>query len=183
MDLMRKAVKRLESIRSFSRLIPESQSNLVMALSGAEGVEDVAGIPGRIVKIYDEVRASDHPWFGASHHVARAILTAMKHDPRIRSAMNLRYGRELVETARKLGWSISFYDRREEPEEIKRMEGMTIPWGVETAIKRLGKVPDIIYHEGDWGKEPMLLILGRDPLEVVQKAEKLAQEAFKEKNG
>jgi predicted fused transcriptional regulator/phosphomethylpyrimidine kinase len=30
-------------------------------------------------------------------------------------------------------------------------------------------VPDFIYDEGDVGKEPMIRVLGRDPIEVVQK--------------
>ncbi|MEM0275380.1 MAG: thiamine-phosphate synthase family protein, partial [Nitrososphaerota archaeon] len=57
-----------------SEFIPESQSNLVMAIEGAETLYDVAGIPGRIVKIDKNVKASSHPWFNASKHVARAVL-------------------------------------------------------------------------------------------------------------
>ncbi|RLA96725.1 MAG: phosphomethylpyrimidine kinase, partial [Deltaproteobacteria bacterium] len=33
-----------------------------------------------------------------------------------------------------------------------------------------GPVPDVIYDRGDWGKEPMVRILGHDPLEVAEKA-------------
>ncbi|OYT67965.1 MAG: thiamine-phosphate synthase, partial [Candidatus Wolframiiraptor sp. EX4484-121] len=48
----------------------ESQSNLVMAIEGADDLSDVAAIPGRIVRVYDGVKASEAPWFGASRHVA-----------------------------------------------------------------------------------------------------------------
>ncbi len=171
--LLRQAVEILENLEGLSRLIPESQSNLVMALEAAESVEDVAAIPGRIVRLDDRVKASSCPWFGASRHVAKAVLTAMKFNPRIRSAMNLRYGRDILEAAESLGWRISYYDRRLEPEDVKRAEGRSVPWGVETAVKRLGVVPDLIYHEGDWGKEPMTLIFGETPLEVVEKVKAL----------
>ena len=173
-EAMRKAVERLESLERASAAIPECQSNLCMAIEGAEGVGDVAAIPGRIVRIWDRVKASDHPWFGASSHVAKAVLTIMKHYPGIRAAMNIRYDEQFIEAAKDLGWVISFYDRREEPEDVKRIEGATVPWGIETAIKRAGgRAPDLIYHRGDWGKEPMILVFGRDAVEVVEKLEKL----------
>lgn len=173
LDSMRKAVKILEAM-SLSKYIPESQSNLVMAIEGADNPSDVAAIPGRIVRIYDEIRASEAPWFGASKHVANAVLTAMKFNPRIRSAINLRYDERLIEAAKNLGWLISFYDRREEPEDIKRLEGRTVPWGIETAVKRAGgRVPDLVYHLGDWGKEPMILIFGKDSIDVVEKVKNL----------
>ena len=59
---------------------------------------------------------------------------------------------------------------RKEPEEIKIQEGRSTTWGAEQAIKKAGKVPDIIYHEGDWGKEPMIVVLGRDAEDVARKA-------------
>ena len=177
LESMRKAVKILESM-NIAEYIPESQSNLVMAIEGADDLSDVAAIPGRIVRVYDGVKASEAPWFGASRHVANAVLTAMKFDPRVRSAMNLRYDERLIKAAEKLGWTVSFYDRREEPEEIKRLEGRTVPWGIEVAVRRVGgRVPDLVYHLGDWGKEPMTLVFGRDPMDVVDKVRRLIAEA------
>nr|WP_232460935.1 thiamine-phosphate synthase family protein [Thermococcus gorgonarius] len=46
-------------------------------------------------------------------------------------------------------------------------------WGIESAVKRSEKRPDLIYHLGDWGKEPMVLIFGRSALEVVERVELL----------
>jgi len=181
LDVMREAVELVESSKLIPGAIPECQSNLVMALELAEDLDDVAGIPGRIVNVSGKAKASSHPWFNASRHVAKAVLTAMKYDYSIRAAMNIRYDQRVIEAAKNLGWIISFYDRREEPEELRKQEGKTIPWGTETAIKKAGgKVPDLIYHEGDWGKEPMIVIFGRDAIEVVKKVEKLLNEAFKQ---
>jgi len=81
---------------------------------------------------------------------------------------------QLVEIAKKLGFKISFYDRRKEPLEIKKAEGKTIPWGIEQAVRKLkGKIPDIVYHLGDWGKEPMINVFGRDAVDVALKIVKL----------
>jgi hydroxymethylpyrimidine/phosphomethylpyrimidine kinase len=169
------AVSLLESHPEVARLVPEVQMNLGMALPYAQGHRDVAAIRGRIVKMDGGVRASGCPEFGVSRHVARTIVTAMRFDPERRAGMNIRYSEETVKICRELGLSISFYDRREEPQEVKEQEGMTTIWGIEQAVKRLGELPDIIYHLGDIGKEPMIIILGKTAVEVAKRAIKIAQ--------
>lgn len=177
LENLRKALEVIEKSDWISMFIPESQSNLVMAIENPESIEDVAGIPGRIVKIDGRVKASSHPWFNSSRHVASAILTLIKYNPAIRSAMNIRYDEIIISTAKELGYIVGSYDRREEPPEIKDVEGRTIPWGVETALKKVGwKTPDMIYHTGDWGKEPMIIVFGEDPLKVIEKIEKIAKQ-------
>lgn len=170
-EQLKKAVEMLESHTEVASLIPEVQMNLVMALPYpyAKSVDDVAGIPGRIVRIGNKVKASGAPSFGASSHVARAVLKAMEYDKNIRAAADIRFSNEILEIIKNLGFTISFYDRREEPPEIKSKEGGTIPWGVEEAIKRVGKVPDVIYDPGDWGKEPIIKIFGKDAVDVANK--------------
>ena len=160
-------------------LIPEVQMNVVMALPKhyARSTEDVAGVLGRVVRYGKKVKAVGPPSFGASSHLARAILKAMEFDQNIRAVLNIKYSEEVVKAAKRLGLKVSFYDRREEPPEVKAREGATIPWGVEIAIKRAGGVvPDIIYHEGDVGKEPMINIFGKSAVDVVTKLIKLARE-------
>ena len=115
------------------------------------------------------------PAFGASRHVAGALLTAMKHDPRIRASMNIHCSKEILATAKKLGYVIGNYDRNKEPKDVKAAEGASIPWGVAQAITAAGRVPDIIYHRGDTGKEPMINIFGKDAVEVAIKAIKLSR--------
>jgi hydroxymethylpyrimidine/phosphomethylpyrimidine kinase len=168
------AINLFTASQNVSRLIPESQSNLVMALPYASSPDDVMGIPGRIVRIGSHVHASSCPAFGASSHVARTILVAMQYDDTIRSAMNIRYSPEILDHGRAFGWVISSYDRREEPPEIKEIDGRTTIWGAHQAIKAAGRVPHLIYHEGDWGKEPMIILFGHTPDEVVQRAVQIA---------
>ena len=43
-------------------------------------------------------------------------------------------------------------------------------WGVSDSIKREDKVSDVIYDKGDVGKEPMIRLLGRDAMEVAERA-------------
>ena len=68
-----------------------------------------------------------------------------------------------------LGLKISNYDREKEPIEVKSNEGMSVKWGIKKAISKINTIPDVIYHLGDWGKEPMILVFGRNPSEVYSK--------------
>lgn len=164
-----KAVTKLEDTDGLGILIPESQSNLVFALPGAESLNDVAGVKGRIVRIDNDVKTASNVDFGASKHVASAILAIMQNDRSIRSAMNIRYDEKIVSICRDLGLKVSSYDRRTEPQEIKTKDGMSVKWGIEQATAKINAVPDVVYHLGDWGKEPMILVFGKNPTEVLKR--------------
>jgi hydroxymethylpyrimidine/phosphomethylpyrimidine kinase/predicted fused transcriptional regulator/phosphomethylpyrimidine kinase len=150
-------------------LIPEVRSNLGYALPGAMDFSEVAAVPGRISQAGERIIVSKPPCFGASRHIARVILAAMKRDPETRSAMNVRYSSEILSACRSLGLRIASFDRREEPKEVKEREGSTLEWGTQKALKGTEDVPDVIYDEGDVGKEPMIRVLGKDPTAVMEK--------------
>ncbi|UCD72040.1 MAG: bifunctional hydroxymethylpyrimidine kinase/phosphomethylpyrimidine kinase, partial [Syntrophobacterales bacterium] len=150
-------------------LIPEVQSNLGYALPHADMREDVAAFPGRIVRVGESVETIKGPEFGASQHIASIILAVMKHDPEYRSAMNIRYSKEVLQACSALHYSVTSFDRKKEPRSIKGREGSSLEWGTESALRRSGQVPDIIYDEGDQGKEAMVRVLGRHPHEVIEK--------------
>jgi len=155
-------------------LVPEVQTNLGYALSFPEGVQDVAAWPGRIVRLGDSMAAVGFPSFGASRHVAKIILTAMRFDPRMRCAANIRFSEEVIEACRRAGLKVSSFDRSLEPDDVKAREGATLSWGVEECLKRAEGFPDIVFDRGDVGKEPMVRVLGADPADVVQKILRIA---------
>ena len=150
-------------------LIPEVQSNLGYAIHSAKVLNDVVAFPGRITRDKDRVFTVAPPEPGGSRHIANIILTVMNFDSRYRSAMNIRYNRETIHTCRKQNWKIKRFDRRKEPDNIKRREGASLEWGIESVLQKGSSIPDAIYDLGDVGKEPMIRILGRTPQEVVNK--------------
>ena len=168
-----KALAQLQREKGIGRLIPEVSSNLGYALPLAQGKRDVAAFPGRIIRVRDSITTIDTPVFGASQHIASIILTVMQHGPSCRSAMNIAYSPSLLKACEKAGFSVLGFDRGKEPQEVTEEEGRSLAWGVENVLKRSGEVPDAIYDEGGWGKEPMIRILGRNPGEVIQKAIKI----------
>jgi thiamine-phosphate diphosphorylase len=167
-DNVKKAVKILEKCSEFAALIPEVRSNIVMAVEGADRVEQVVGIPGRITIVNGSPKSVMEPDFMSSSHMARLVLGMMEHDPAIKSAINLKYDPKILEICKKLGLKVSSYNRANEPDDVKKVEGSTIPWGVETAIEKIGTIPDVIYHLGAWGKEPMICLVGPDAVEVAE---------------
>ncbi|MFQ5894183.1 MAG: bifunctional hydroxymethylpyrimidine kinase/phosphomethylpyrimidine kinase, partial [Nitrospinota bacterium] len=144
-------------------LVPEVQSNLGYALPEAQDRQEVAAFPGRLHRVGETLRELAPPAFGASRHVASIILAAMRHDPSVRAAMNLRYEKALLAACRKAKLAVGTFDRANEPSSVRRREGASLEWGTREAIRQAGRVPDVIYDTGGHGKEPMLRILGRSP--------------------
>jgi hydroxymethylpyrimidine/phosphomethylpyrimidine kinase len=166
---VRVATEVLERVDGIGWICPESMINLAEVVPYGSSNDDVVGIPGRIVNVGGRLRASSCPRPGGSRHVASAVLVAHSLDRRVRAAMNVRYDERILESAVRLGMSVSSYDRSREPPEIKSVEGMSIRWGVREAFNQAGKVTDIVYHMGDFGKEPMITIFGEDAVDVVKK--------------
>jgi len=166
------AARLIESHPEFFPWIAEVGTQIGMAVSYAVNREHVAAVEGRIVKFGKLVKAVGCVKFGVSSHVARMILTAMKHDSKVRAALNLHYDPRLVEAFQKAGFKLSSFDRSLEPSEIKSLEGGTLVWGTEEAIKKLGEVPDVIYDLGEVGKEPMIRVFGASATETVEKTMK-----------
>ncbi len=169
-----KSIVEILKEEKIGHLIPEVSSNLGYALPQAEGIGDVAAFPGRIVRFKDSVATQSGPEFGASQHVTKIILTVMKLDPDYCSAMNIRYSKENVALLKRKGFLVGHFDRRFEPKRLKEAEGSSLEWGVGEVLKKTKRIPDFIYDEGDVGKEPMIRVLGRNPMDVVNKILKMA---------
>jgi len=158
-----KASQLLTSDPKFVKLLPEVGSNIAMALPDAKQPSDVVGLSGRIVRSSGKAVVTGFPTLGGSKHMANIVLTAMKKNPSIRSAMNIKYSPKILQACKELGLTISTFDRRMEPKGVKTME-----WGATQAIKRIGKVPDVIFDKGDVGKEAMIRLLGTSPCELAE---------------
>jgi hydroxymethylpyrimidine/phosphomethylpyrimidine kinase len=156
-------------------LIPEIQSNMGYAVSGASTIEDVVAFPGRIIRLHGGIARVASPSAGASRHIAKIILTCLRADGSCRAAMNIVFTPEIVEHCRALGFSVEEFDRYQEPPDIKQREGSTLEWGTGEVIARLGSVPDIIFDRGDVGKEPVCRVLGCDPQDVARKIIKISE--------
>lgn len=154
--------------------IPEVGSNLAFSITSPSSEQDVAGYTGRIVRDGRRPKVVGCPKFGASKHVARIILAASRHDPEIRSALNIKYNERNLEACKRAGLKMSSFARKNEPEGVSTMD-----WGTNAAITEAGHVPDAIWDEGGHGKEPMIRILGKNPEDVLRKISRISIELRK----
>lgn len=160
---LRVALRRLLAIEGFAEQVPHVGSNLAQAVEGAEGVWDVAALPGRINVVDGRARVSSDPAFGASRHVATIVLALGDEHPGHRAALNVAYDEELIERARAQDWPTAAFEASYEGRRER----------VRDTLAEHEVPPTVLYHEGDFGIEPVAYLLGEDALDVVARAEAL----------
>jgi hydroxymethylpyrimidine kinase / phosphomethylpyrimidine kinase / thiamine-phosphate diphosphorylase len=168
---LQRATLEIETMNRIAELLPETQSNMAFALPDAVDISDIAGVKGRIVRIDNVAKAVSNIEFGASKHVAAAVLAYMTINRSMRCAMNIKYDKKLLRIVKSL-FEICEYQRSNEPIYLKKKEGKTIFWGIKAALL-INPIADIVYHKGDFGKEPMIMIFGKQPKEVLDKIKKI----------
>jgi hydroxymethylpyrimidine kinase / phosphomethylpyrimidine kinase / thiamine-phosphate diphosphorylase len=168
---LQQAAEQVSMLEGFYRLIPETQTNFAYALLNAVDISDVAAVRGRIIKIENTAAPASYIKFGASSHVASAVIAYMSVKPDFRSAINIRFDERIVNVCKSL-FSVASYDRTKEPKKIKRKEGSSVSWGILAALSRNPRA-DVIYHTGDIGKEPMITLFGRSPAEIVERIKRI----------
>jgi len=159
-------------IKNIFQNIPECQTNFVYSKQKPKSIKEILGISGRIVKSGEKVIVAGNLKYGGSKHVATALLAVNKKYSNIQSAINLKYKNETISKIKKLKLTTYDYDRNQEPQNVKN-KGSTIEWGIKNAIKNSKKPPDIIYHNGDFGKEPMIIVFAETPDSVIKKILKI----------
>ena len=166
-----KSINDFKRIKNVHKIIPECQTNFVLSKKRPKTIRDVLGVSGRLVKSGKEVLTAGEIIYGGSHHVGTAVIEVSKKFPSIRSGLNIKFDSKIISKAKSCGLVVLNYDRNEEPKKSKRKEGSSIKWGINNTLKI--KSPDVIYHKGDVGKEPMILVFGETPNDVMKKLSKI----------
>ena len=169
---LNRAILEFVSIKDIYKNIPECQTNFVFSKKHPKSTKDVLGIEGRIVKTGKRVSVAGNLEYGGSKHVATALITMNQKFSEIRSAINLKYTPQIISKLERAKLRVSHYDRNKEPTDIKN-GGSTIQWGVKSAIIGSKIPPDVIYHRGDVGKEPMIIVFGNTPSHVLERISKI----------
>lgn len=163
-ESLRETASRLQK-EDISPLIPEVMSNLGYAAPYAEGPQDVAAFPGRLVPSPQGLLIPAAPAFGASERMAAVILAALATHPHLRSAMNIKDCPGLEELAPLLSLKMA---------KLAISQEATGP-GESLALRLAGVFqpgvppPDLIHDPEDGCRAPMIYVLGPDPQVVVEK--------------
>lgn len=167
-DVLRSALQRLLGEKC-GCIIPEVQSNIVYALPSAASKDDVAAVPGRIIRVGDRAEILCEPTFGASQYMAEFIVSALKHDKNCRSGMNIRYSKNIEQICRDLGYNVDYISSANKLEERKHDQTFLLASSIEGVFLKKGIMPDMIIELANIGKEQMIIILGKDPEDIVDK--------------
>ncbi|MFB6302635.1 MAG: thiamine-phosphate synthase family protein [Haloferacaceae archaeon] len=153
---VQRGLRTLTTASGFAALIPAVGSNLVECLPDATGVDDVAGVPGRIFDVKGRTTVPADPEFGVSEHVAGILLAAREAGLPARAALNVRYDPETINRLRDAGLPTVEFD----PEADR---GATRASLRETLADRdVGEKPVVCYHTGGYGVEAVAYVLGPD---------------------
>jgi len=154
---LKEATALLEASPTFGHLIPEVYSNLVYSLENPHDEGDVAGIPGRILRVKNRAKAMMEPEFGASKHMARVILYLRSRNPWVRAALNVKYDPEFLEALRSVF-----------PTQVKHLDNYSDTQGFFEQLSQASLEPPVgfIVDPGSVGVEPNIYVVGSDPLTV-----------------
>lgn len=172
LEELRRAADRLVR-EDLSPLVPEEMSNLAYALPFAEGPEDVAAFPGRLIKTPQGLLVPTPPAFGAPLALARLLLAAMAHRPGLRAALNLRYFPGVEGIAPLLHF---FLARIGGPLPTVEAEWGKYTWEAQEigeifqVMKASEPAPDLLLCPREDRTEPLMLVLGENPASVAEKA-------------
>ena len=169
------AISDFSNIKDIYKIIPECQTNFVFSKPNPRSLSDILGVSGRIVKADKTVVMAGSLRYGGSKHVGSAVLEMARKFPNTRSALNIKYEMRLIRKATAKKLLVRSYDRSLEPVRTKIKEGSSISWGIQSAFKNANRSPDVIFHKGDFGKEPMILIFGKEPHDVLGKLAKIIE--------
>jgi predicted fused transcriptional regulator/phosphomethylpyrimidine kinase/predicted transcriptional regulator len=147
---VRRGLRVLENTSGFARRIPAVGSNLAEAVPGAETVEDVAAVPGRLLDVRGSVTVPGEPAFGVSQHVAGVVLAARAGGSDARAAVNVRYDERLRDALVAAGHRAAEFDAEADIESA-----------VAAALER-EPAATVLYQTGGFGVEPVLYVLGAD---------------------
>jgi hydroxymethylpyrimidine/phosphomethylpyrimidine kinase len=169
---LNEALRTLQRCKQCSLLMPEVRMNLVYSIPNPKTIDDVAAIDGRITVVKGCLKAAGEATFGASDHMARLMIEIAKYNPKLRAGINFKFDEKIFsyvkEYCAKKKMKLGKIDRTQEPISVREEDGMSIPWKIKTLVESCeGEVPQIFYETEGWGKEPLFVIVGEDPISVV----------------
>ncbi|MFC6951412.1 thiamine-phosphate synthase family protein [Halorubellus litoreus] len=153
---LRRGLRVLENASGFARLIPNVGTNLVACTPDADSIDDVAGVPGRIVDVKGRATVPAEPEFGVSEYVASVLLAARAAGADVTAAINVRYDEDVLAALEAQG------------RETVEFEGED---DIETAVAdALSERPEatVLYQTGSYGVEPIVYVLAEDSVSAAE---------------
>jgi predicted fused transcriptional regulator/phosphomethylpyrimidine kinase/predicted transcriptional regulator len=171
-----RATKMVEDSNLFQHIMPEVSVNIVEALKDGKTEADVAGFPGRIVKIHGRAKHTQPAEFNASRHMARMLLANMKINTNFKASMNIKYDDKVKEILSTMNLDYLLIPS----EDLKpSLEGDAAVSAFKTKLSYDVGGAQILVVEGGKGLEPITYIFGKNATEVTELALEIAEKYVK----
>ncbi len=154
-----RALERLTSDPKAYKLVPEVGMNIVYALPEPRSINDIIGLPGRIVKVDNKVEAVGRPCFGCSHHTASILLQVATLNTSIRAAAVIRYDLEFINKLRHMRMRIAETGPHGSITDFNN--------SIKRVIRRYRGRLDVIVDHGGYGLEPVIYIFSKDMEDLI----------------
>lgn len=156
-------------------LMPEVAIQIVRSISDVTSTDEVAAVPGRIVKVRGQLKSIARPEFGVSSHMAKILMNLIKKNPTlgIRAAICMRYDQTVQQAIDVLGITYKYlkidYSSKERSRDYNEVADT-----IKTQIAR-ENVPEIIIDPGGEGREPIAYLFGKTAVEAAHQAIEIAR--------
>jgi hydrogenase maturation factor/predicted fused transcriptional regulator/phosphomethylpyrimidine kinase len=148
-----------------TNLIPEIGSNIAYALPHAKKPEDIAAIPGRLLRFKQEVKTLGEPEMGCSKYMSGTLIEMRKYFPEARCIINLRNNDKIRNALKKLNYNTVSMPvppgYRQPDEDFYRDLKLTL-----SSCKDL---PDVIKIPDRLNLERLILVIDKDIDNLVEK--------------
>jgi predicted fused transcriptional regulator/phosphomethylpyrimidine kinase/predicted transcriptional regulator len=158
---IREAIQIIETSPDFGQMIPEVYSNIAYCTKDAKRTEDVAAIPGRIVRFRGRAKAFAQPEFGSSGYLSRLLLALRRNNPWVRSVLNTKldtgYLHALEAFVNSVPITLDSYTTAEEL--MQKLESITLSPPIA-----------VLVDPGSAGYEANIYLVGEDPISMTSVA-------------
>ena len=154
-ELFDAAQQLINTEETFGQLIPEIGCQFICMVGDGKTSADIAGFPGRIVKVKGKGKIISSPEFGQGSTLAQILLYFQKHGSKKRSLISIRNTEDILKIIKPEKVLVM-------TEEADKNWDETLRRFPDTEIAQI----EVIADGGGVGLEPIIYLFGRNPSEI-----------------
>ena len=172
-ELIKSMIRTISSIETspyFAAIIPEVYVNIAASLGSAETIDDIATVPGRIVRVRNLAKATSSPEFGIQSHLAKLLLEIRSTNSNYKAVINVKFDEKLKSVVQSIKFPYA------KTEHSGKLNDNGVIEGVKNIIKSKSEPLFVVFDEGAFGLEPMTYIIADELQNLVQAVLNIAKD-------